>query len=369
MKVLALCSFPIESAATRYRLMQYIAPLAEKEIELTVLPYFGTPEYAILYKSGYKYTMKKAFQVMRLTTKRFLDSLKAYKFDVILVQREAMVFGPPIFEWLSKKIGNCPMILDLDDATYISYVSPTFGKLISSLKFFGKTNQMIDWAETVICGNRFIAEYVEKRGTNTTIVPTVVDTSKFFPIEKDKNKIPIIGWIGTHSTFPFLEAIFPVLSELAKKHEFTLKIIGSGQEKIKVDGVNIENLNWSLTREIKDFQSMDIGLYPMKASELVSKEWILGKSGFKAIQYMCVGIPYTVTPLGVTAEMGIKNKTHFAATNNEEWYESLDKLLKSQELRINMGKKGREYALENYSVSKQTEKIAATLSNAVNKFK
>lgn len=364
MKVLALCSFPRESAATRYRLMQYIDPLAEKEIELTVLPYFGTKEYAILYKSGY--TMKKGFQIAYLTGKRILDSLKAHKFDVLLVQREAMIFGPPIFEWLSKTIGKCPLILDLDDATYIPYVSPTFGKLGTALKFFGKTNQMIDWSETVICGNRFIAKHVEGRGKKTTIVPTVVDTDRFCPVEKDENKIPIIGWIGTHTTFPFLEAIFPVLSDLAQKYEFVLKVIGSGQEEIKIDGVNVENLTWSLTREIEDFQSMDIGLYPMKVSESVSKEWIQGKSGFKAIQYMSVGIPFTVTPLGVTSEMGIKNKTHFTATNNEEWYGSLEKLLKSKDLRKKMGKEGRKYALDNYTVSQQVEKIADTLRNAVN---
>ena len=34
MRVLGLCSYPVEAAATRYRLMQFVEPLAKKGIEL-----------------------------------------------------------------------------------------------------------------------------------------------------------------------------------------------------------------------------------------------------------------------------------------------------------------------------------------------
>ena len=39
MKVLALASYPTEAAATRYRLAQFVAPLAERDIELTIHPF------------------------------------------------------------------------------------------------------------------------------------------------------------------------------------------------------------------------------------------------------------------------------------------------------------------------------------------
>lgn len=367
MEVLGLCSYPLEAACTRYRLMQFVKPLAEKGINLTVLPLLDKDEFAGLYRRGQ--TLRKAVRLFNSARKRLFYSINARKFDALLVQREAMIVGPPVFEWLYKTIGKCPLILDLDDATYLSYVSPTYGRLGSALKFFGKTDTLIDWSETVICGNRHIAEYVEGRGKNAVVVPTVVDTDKFYPVEKDNLKTTVIGWIGTHSTFPLLAEIFPVLQDLARKYDFILKIVGAGRNEIKLDGVRIENLDWSLEREIADFQSLDIGLYPLEATESVSKEWLAGKSGFKAIQYMAVGIPFVVTPIGVCAEIGIENETHFSALNREQWYESLVKLLKSADLRKEMGRNGRSYALKHYTVARQTEKIADVIQKSVADYK
>ena len=363
MKVLGLCSYPLEAACTRYRLMQFIEPLAEKGISLTVSPLLDKNEFAALYRRGQN--LRKAAQLINSARKRLFDSFEAREFDAIIVQREAMIIGPPVFEWLYKKIGKCPIILDLDDATYLSYVSPTYGRLGSALKFFGKTDTLIGWSETVICGNRHIAEYVEGKGTNAVIVPTVVDTDKFYPVQKETRKTPVVGWIGTHSTFPFLKSLFPVFTNLARKYDFILKIVGAGGDKIKLDGVAVENLDWKLERETSDFQSLDIGLYPLEATETVSKEWLAGKSGFKAIQYMSVGIPFVVTPVGICGEIGVENETHFSALTKEQWYGSLVKLLESAELRNDMGKNGRSYALKHYNVSQQTEKIADVIQKAV----
>jgi hypothetical protein len=78
-----------------------------------------------------------------------------------------------------------------------------------------------------------------------------------------------------------------------------LKVIGSGRAKIEIPGVEVENCEWALEREIEDLQSFDVGLYP-----IVNDAWAVGKSGFKAIQYMSVGVPYVVSPVGACAEIG-----------------------------------------------------------------
>ncbi len=353
--VLGLCSYPIESAATRYRLAQFVEPLREKGINLEISPFLDSDGFNSLYKD--KNFFKKLTKIGSPFLHRTLEITKIKNFDLLFVQREAMFFGPAFFEWIFQKIGKMPLILDLDDATYVHYVSPTYGRVGSFFKFFGKTDKLIEKAQIVTCGNRFIAEYVEKKATKAVVIPTVVDTEIFCPVEKD-NEIPVVGWVGTHSTFPLLESVFPVLQRLAEKHEFVLKIVGAGREKIRLDGVKVENLTWNLEREVSDFQSLDIGLYPIQTAKSAPQEWLLGKSGFKAIQYLAVGTPFVMTPLGVCAEIGKPNITHFNAANDEEWYNSLDKLLSDISLRKKMGESGRHYSLAHYTVSIQTEILA-----------
>ncbi len=160
MNVLGLCSYPIESAATRYRLIQFVEPLAQKGINLEVSAFLDSEQFSLLYKN--KSLFQKAFGIWKPLLHRFSESFEMRKYDLLLVQREAMFFGPAFFERLFQQIGQTPLILDLDDATYISYVSPTYGKLGSFFKFFGKTDNLINRADAVIYGNRFIAEQTIK---------------------------------------------------------------------------------------------------------------------------------------------------------------------------------------------------------------
>lgn len=355
MRVLALASFPREAAATRFRVEQFILPLRARGIEITLSPFLASRDFAGFYTGGG--AAAKAAGVARGVARRVGEVLSAGRHDLLFVQREAMFFGPEMFEWLIRHAGRIPMVLDLDDATYLPYTSPTYGPLGSKLKFFGKTNRMISAAAAVTCGNRFIAEYVEAKGTRAVVVPTVADTDLFCPVEKE-NDPPVIGWIGTHSTFPSVEWLFPILRRLGEKHRFALKIVGAGRERVEIPGVEVINLPWSLEREADDFRGLDIGLYPIVVSASANTEWLKGKSGFKAVQYMAAGVPFVMSPVGVCAEMGQDGETHLNAESEEDWYNSLDRLIRDAELRSEMGRRARAHSLANYTVGEQTAKIA-----------
>jgi glycosyltransferase involved in cell wall biosynthesis len=364
MRVLALCSYPDKAAATRFRVGQFVGPLRERGIEVRVEPFLDDGQFHELYRSTG--LARKAAGMLGPLARRVSGLVAAGRYDVLFVQREAMMFGPAVFEWLYSKIGRLPIVLDLDDATYVHYVSPTYGRLGSFFKFFGKTDSLIRRAATVTCGNRFIAEYVESKGTRAVIIPTVVDLNEFKPRElPNTGGPPILGWIGTHSTFPFLESIFPVLEKLAETHRFRLKIVGSGRNSIRLAGVDVELLDWELGREVADFRSLDVGLYPITVSDSANEEWIKGKSGFKAVQYMAVGVPFVMTPVGVGAEMGVPGGTHFNAETPEDWYNALNRLLTDAAARQEMGAAGRKFALEHYSVPAQADLLAETLRSVV----
>jgi glycosyltransferase involved in cell wall biosynthesis len=358
MKVLALASYPNEAACTRYRVEQFVQPLADRGITMTVRPFMDSNLFDSLYK--HRSGLRTAAGLMKSGLLRLRDVVGAANADVIFVQREAMLLGPPAIEWLTHSVLRRPMVLDLDDATYVPYTSPTYGRFTKALKFFGKTDYLIRWSRTVVCGNQTIAEYVSSRGGQTEIIPTVVDLEKFRPRESREESVPVLGWVGSHSTFPFLESILPALSELAKSNSFKLKIVGSGRADVSVPGVEVENLEWNLEREVEDFRSIDIGLYPLSPEN----NWAMGKSGFKAIQWMAVGIPYVVTPIGAAGEIGEANVTHYFASTHDEWIAKLKLLLADAQNRRAMGEAGRRHALEHFSVGTQADKLARVLTNA-----
>src|SRR6266542_1238077 len=358
MKVLALASYPGEAAATRYRLQQFVAPLADRGIDLTIHPFLDSQLFGRLY--SHQASPRTFLSLTKAALARFGEVQAAREANVVLIQREAMLFGPPLIEWLTTQAAKRPMVLDLDDATYVSYTSPTYGRLGKYLKWFSKTDDLIRWATLVICGNRAIADYVSSKGATARVIPTVVNTNIFRPPTHANDGELVLGWIGTHSTLPYLRSIFPVLEKLAERHSFRLKVVGSGMADLAVRGVQVENLQWNLEREVDDFQSIDIGLYPIDVS-LYSGKWAAGKSGFKAIQYMAVGVPYVATAVGASAELGEPGTTHFFASSEGEWYEALEKLISHPELRAAMGAAGRHHVVANYSLPAQADKLAAVL--------
>lgn len=243
---------------------------------------------------------RTAVGVVRAIGRRLRDDLRtARAADVVLVQREAMLLGPPIVEWLVSQ--RAPLVLDLDDATYLSYTSPTYGSMARLLKWPGKTDWVIRHAAMVTCGSREVADHVSGLGTPARLIPTVVDTNRFRPRPRDDMGDPVtIGWIGSHSTYPYLADLFDVLRDVAAAVPFRLLVIGGGRQVPEMPGVTVEQRDWTLEGEVRDFQSLDIGLYPLRADG-----WAQGKAGLKAIQYMSVGVPFVATPVGTTADLGL----------------------------------------------------------------
>jgi glycosyltransferase involved in cell wall biosynthesis len=118
----------------------------------------------------------------------------------------------------------------------------------------------------------------------------------------------------------------------------------------------VETRPWQLEREVEDFQSLDIGIYPID-----DDEWSAGKSGFKAVQYMATGVPFVMSPVGVCATMGIDGVTHLIAKSDDEWLAALRRLIDDRELRTTMSAAGRAFAEQHFDVEQQADALAAVL--------
>ena len=175
-------------------------------------------------------------------------------------------------------------------------------------------------------------------------ISSTFDTERFTPVSKYvKNETTIIGWTGTHSTIPFLESLQPVLAAVSRERKIKLIVIANREYRMR--DVPTKYIPWNDESEVKDLHCFEIGLYPIPANE-----WSLGKSSLKALTYMAIGIPFVATAYGTNYRIMQHGVQGFMALTNEEWIDSIIKLIDDVDLRRKMGLAGRKTVEDLYSV-------------------
>ena len=360
MKILFIEPYPTEGPSSRYRVEQYIPYLKNNGIRCIVRPFISSKFYKIIYKKGHRF--KKIFYFFQSSVRRFFDLFTAMHCDIIFIHLEAFPFGPPFFEWILKKIGK-KIIYDLDDAIYLGKTSST-NRFLKFLKCPSKITKILTISNYVITCNEYLCNYAKKFNKNVKAIHTSVDINKFAPKIKKADDVDqdiTIGWIGSHTTASYLEELRNVFQQLCLKYKFTLKTIGAKEYDLKIPGVNVLNLDWHLENEIEEFQSLDIGVYP-----LPENKWTLGKTGFKTIQYMSVGVPCVVSNVGSNQNIVEDGVNGFLAKTNEEWVEKLSRLIDDAGLRKRVGLAGRKTIIEKYSLQVNAPKLLEILQRFYN---
>jgi glycosyltransferase involved in cell wall biosynthesis len=88
---------------------------------------------------------------------------------------------------------------------------------------------------------------------------------------------------------------------------------------------------------------------------LTDDEITRGKCGFKAIQYMALGMPVPVSPIGVNNIIVDENINGFNCHTEQDWEEKIIRLLKDCQLRASKGRMARKKIEDHYSVKVTAE--------------
>lgn len=353
MKILFLVPYPSEGASNRIRVEQFIPYLNSAGIVTRVRPFVNKKFYEVLYLP--KHYMKKIFWFSLCTFNRILDIVRAMKYDVIFIHREAYPLGGAIIESILHMMRK-PIIYDFDDAIYLPNTSE-HNVYIERLKNPRKTERIIKMANLVIVGNGYLKKYAEHYNANVHIIPSSVDTARYtHPATPGSDDKVVIGWIGSDTTKRFLRVIKEALEELSGRYpKMFLKVVGASPFNSKLP--NVINKRWAMEDEITDLQSFDIGVMPMP-----NNEWTRGKCGFKALLYMSCGVPVVAANAGVNAEIIKDGDNGFLASNTREWIKKLTILIEDKELRRKMGDRGRQTVERLYSVKSNAPKFVALVS-------
>lgn len=328
---------PNRSPSQRFRFEQYLPFLSENGYEFEWSYLISEKDDAYFYKPGHY--IKKLFFFLKCYLIRFKDILRAEKYDLIFVQREAMFVGTSFFERQFAK--RSKLIFDFDDSIF---EQDTVGanKLLSFLKNPKKVDAITKAADLVIVGNQYLANYSRHWNNNVHIIPTTIDLTHH-NLEHQQSKTVTIGWTGSFSTLQYFESFIPVLTQLKQKYPSLLFKIIADSDNYYAE-IDTSVTRWEKETEIEELNTIDIGIMP-----LPDTQWTRGKCGFKGLQYMSLSIPCIMSPVGVNTEIIQSGINGFLANNDNEWLNTLSSLIENQTLREKIGNSGKKTIIDLYS--------------------
>lgn len=360
-KILVICPYPQNCAPSqRLKFEQYYPIFEENGFSVTVSSFVRPAFWKILYKKGF--WIKKLWYTIIGYLIRFRDIFRLRKYDIIYIHLWVTPFGPPIFEWIYRKLAK-KIVYDIDDMVFLGHVSEA-NKRFKLLKGTKKMIHLMKKSEHVITCTPSLDEFVRKFNTKTTDISSTINTDVYLPKSDYKLSEPmIIGWSGSHSTSVYLKLLEPVFEKLLQlKLNYKVLVIGDKNFTFSNTSIPFEAKEWILEKEVSELSKFDIGVYP-----LPDEPWVYGKSGLKALQYMALGIPTIATAIGANFRIIEHGVDGFLIKDNDvdEWANTILRLKDDMNLRTSVGKKAHEKVLREFSVKSNAEKYLNVLKKLV----
>lgn len=333
---------PDRSPSQRFRFEQYIEYLKQQGYDYDFSFLITPSDDKIFYRPGN--TLRKAYILLRCFVQRLRDAVRANRYDIIFIQREAFMTGTTFFERRFHR-SKAKVIFDFDDSIWLQNVSEA-NKKLKFLKDATKTSKLIALSDLIFAGNAYLAGYARQFNDKVRIVPTTIDTDEYrrmMPAEK--NPRVCIGWSGSITTIQHFKFAENALRVIRKKYGDRVEIKVIGDANYRNEELDVISLDWNKQDELKELSSFDIGIMP-----LPDDEWASGKCGLKGLQYMALEIPTIMSPVGVNTEIIQNGVNGYLASTDEEYVEYLSQLIENEELRKMIGAAGRKTVMDNYSV-------------------
>jgi len=343
MRILFIVPYPQGKAPSqRFRFEQYLDLLTADGHRWHLAPFISDETWAILYKPGH--ALRKALGILGGFLRRCGLLFSVPQYDYVFIHREASPIGPPVFEWIIAKVLGKKIIYDFDDAIWIPNTSEA-NKIVAGVKWHHKVGSICRWAYKVSCGNSYLRDYARQFNPRAFVNPTTIDTEHLHNRVRDQ-RAPgklVIGWTGTHSTLRYIGQVVPVLARLEQEYDFEFRVISNQPPELPLRSLVYQP--WRKDTEIADLLGFHIGLMPLE-----DDAWAQGKCAFKALQYMALGEPALVSPVGMNTEVVTENVNGFVCTTPADWEASLRRLLDDETLRARLGEAARQTVEARYSV-------------------
>jgi glycosyltransferase involved in cell wall biosynthesis len=366
MKVLFITQYDEQGASSRCRVYQYLPHLAAQGIEGEVIS--RTPTAAELRQ-------------------------RAGAVAGVFLQKRVL----PLTRLLALRRQTHRLWFDFDDAIWLRRADDGRVRLAPLHKRL-RLAATLRLADGVIAGNEYLAAYARHWNPNITVLSTPID-SDYYAVRNGEPDLVwssghqvirsslCLGWVGHPDNLCYLRRLEPALAAVARlkaaqggrtahgsecrvpgkdsseprtvvDHEPPLMLRVVCSEPFESAALPIENIPWSLAEEVANLRAFDIGLMPLE-----DDPWTRGKCGYKALQYMAVGVPSVCSPVGMNADIIMEDENGLLADSLPDWERQLTRLIESPELRRRLGEAGRRSVEQRYSLTALAPRLADVLTS------
>ena len=293
--------------------------------------------------------------------------------DVVVFHRPNDDRALKVAEMLKKQ--GKKIVMDNDDTykgfdlTKLGKLADKFGQVEAGVDNFGKQ------ADMITCSTEFLRQEYLKLNPNVVVLPNCVDPDdwpekdEILKNEGDKIRIGLIGSVGLHTD---VAGFTHVLDELVKRPNVQLVVFAlpanteeskdvHNYYKPELEFWKSYNVEWQPFVAIQDYIStlnnlkLDMLLIP-RSDDYFNR----CKSNIKFLEASMLEIP--VIAQGFTTgdspyQIDSADSEHMKIiVDNSQWISEIDSLIINRELRLEMGKKAREYVLSKYQIKDNINK-------------
>jgi glycosyltransferase involved in cell wall biosynthesis len=273
--------------------------------------------------------------------------------DLVIIQKDFPRFWSAYQEIADRARGaSKPIVYEIDDlifdmpedhSHYEDYVGYLPGMLLAAME-----------ADIVTVSSGELKRYIQELNPAVKVLPNFLDDHiwrvKPRVTPQDEKDVVLIGYMGGQTHRADLEEITPVLERIMARYgeKIGLRFWGVRPPEVLVKNPATE---WEATDEL-DYRSFaayfvdqecDIFIAP-----LLDNRFNRAKSSIKYLEYSALGIPGVYSRLPPYETVVIQGITGYLAGDNEEWENSLCRLIESSSLRVQVGQAAHQNTMQNW---------------------
>lgn len=223
-------------------------------------------------------------------------------------------------------------------------------------------------ADLITCSTGFLADEYRKLNQNVVVLPNCVDPDYFEEPSRNETDVVRIGITGSIGMSSDLDVLAPIIKHY--EHDKRVKIVffslpANRQENPILSKAYEHEYNFLDSVDVEWHPTVNANLYYDKINSLKLDFMIIPrsdnyfnrcKSNLKFLESSMFEIPCIAQGFAdgkSPYQVNPKDSEHMKiVVDNANWVEEIEKMIADKEGRQLMGKKAKEYVLENYNIEK-----------------